>query len=65
VVLSDLRAQLFEDGKTVSMAETDSALGSNTRSLWPFFVLAAVLFYLMETVLSGYKDSRSSDEIHA
>ena len=65
VVLSDLRAQLFEDEKTVSMAETDSALGSTTRSLWPFFVLAAVLFYLMETVLSGYKDSRSSDEIHA
>lgn len=65
VVLSDLRAQIFENGKTVSSAEADRALGFNTRSLWPFFVLAAVLFYLMETVLSGYKDSRSSDETHA
>jgi hypothetical protein len=65
VVLSDLRARLFEDGKTVSATESDSSFGSNIRSLWPYFVLAAALFYLMETVLSGYKDSRSSDEIHA
>lgn len=65
VVLSDLRAQLFQNAKTVSTTESVSALDPNVRSLWPYFVLAAVLLYLIETVLSGYIDSRSSNEVHA
>ncbi|MBT3481625.1 MAG: VWA domain-containing protein [Opitutales bacterium] len=65
VVLSDVRAQLFQNAKTVPAVEPVSALNSNIRSLWPYFVLAAVLFYLVETVLSGYVDNRSSNEVHA
>jgi hypothetical protein len=64
-VLSDLRAQLFQNAKTVSPLESDSALDLNIRSLWLYFVLAAALFYLIETILSGYIDSRSSHEVHA
>ncbi len=64
-LLSDLRAQLFQNATTVSTTESVSAFNPNTRSLWPYFVLAAVLFYLIETVLSGYVDSRSSHEAHA
>jgi hypothetical protein len=64
-VLSDLRAQLFQNAKTVSLLESESALELNIRSLWLYFVLAAALFYLIETILSGYIDSRSSHEAHA
>lgn len=64
VVLSDLRAQLFQNDKTVSTAESDTALDSNIRSLWLYFVFAAALFYFIETVLSGYVDSRSFNEAH-
>jgi hypothetical protein len=65
VVLSDLRAQLFQNSKTVSTLESDGSLDSNIRSLWIYFVLAAVLFYLIETILSGYIESRTLDEAHA
>ncbi len=65
VIMSDLRAQLFQNGKAVSSPETVRTLNSNTYSLWPYFLLVAVLFYLMETVLSGYVDTRSSNEAHA
>jgi len=65
VVLSDLRAQLFQNAKTASMAEPDSVRDSNTRSLWHYFIMAAVLFYLIETLFSGYVDTRSSNEVHA
>lgn len=65
VVLSDLRAQFFQNSKTVSTLESDGSLDLNIRSLWLYFVLAAALFYLIETILSGYIDSRSSHEAHA
>ena len=65
VVLSDLRAQLFQNSKTVSTLESDGSLDSNIRSLWIYFVLAAVLFYLIETILSGYIESRTLHEAHA
>ncbi|QXD33032.1 BatA domain-containing protein [Candidatus Pelagisphaera phototrophica] len=64
-VLSDLRAQLFQNAKIVSTLESDSALDLNIRSLWLYFVMAATLLYLIETILSGYIDSRSSHEAHA